>query len=267
VPIAVVAYGELPAWLPTRPATLNDGRVVNRFRFAEYLRALGVPVGRVQAVHLYGGRGRVGILPGAELRRLKDRLLFSFTRGDQGKMRMHWNGDVGVSDSIDKVQAVAVYVRRRPPRWDRGKWSLVDDEGVAFEGIPYAESPLKGGVRIYLDGRIAHVFKRKRIFERKIAPARMIDGAPAFGMFAYLDEMGVGARPVVAMELLDENRVALRLDGSSLRNQRETIELSAPPQSSGRIVVHLGPARARRSLEVTAINLYTARRSKARERR
>jgi hypothetical protein len=267
VPIAVVAYGELPAWLPTRWFALNDGRKVIRFVFADYLSALGIPLRRVQAVHLYGGRGRVGIIPGAELRRVKDQLLFSFTKGDDGKMRMHWTGDVQVSDSIDKVQAVAVYVERKPPRWDRGQWGLVDDKGVEYRGIPYAEAPLKGGVRVYLDGRIAHVLKRNRTFARKIEPARMIGGVPHFQMFTYLDEIGIDAKKVAAVELMAENRVALRLDGPSLAAERSSLELSAPPQSSGRVLVHLGPAANRRSLEVTAINLYTAKRANAHERR
>ncbi len=267
VPTAVVAYGELPPWLRTRWVRLNDGRKVIRFVFADYLRALGVPLRRVQAVHLYGGRGRVGTISGAELRRVRDRLLFSFTRGDAGKMRMHWDGDVQVSDSIDKVQAVAVYVDRVPPRWDRGKWGLVNARGIELEGIPYAKAPLKGGVRIYLDGRIAHVLKRNRTFERKIEPARIVGGVPTFGMFDYLDQVGVDARRVAAVELLDENQVALRLDGRRLKAERATAELSAPPRSSGRVVVHLGGAAARRDVEVTAINLYTRKRAGAHARR
>lgn len=265
VPTAVVAYGELPPWLKTKWVSLNDGRKVIRFVFADYLRALGVPLGRVQAVHLYGGRGRVGTISGAELRRVRGRLLFSFTKGDAGKMRMHWGGDIRVSDSIDKVQAVAVYVDRKPPRWDRAKWGLVDDEGVEFEGIPYARAPLKGGVRIYLDGRIAHVLKRNRTFERKIEPARIVGGVPTFGMFDYLDQVGVDARRVAAVELLDENQVALRLDGRALKAERATAELSAPPRSSGRVVVHLGAGQ--RDVEVTAINLYTRGRARAHARR
>jgi len=264
VPTAVVAYGELPPWLKTKWVALNDGRKVVRFVFADYLRALGVPLRRVQAVHLYGGRGRVGTLSGAELRRVRGRLLFSFTKGDAGKMRMHWGGDIRVSDSIDKVQAVAVYVDRKPPRWDRGKWGLVDDHGVEFEGIPYARAPLKGGVRIYLDGRIAHVLKRNRTFERKIEPARIVGGVPTFGMFDYLDQVGVDARRVAAVELLDENQVALRLDGRALKAERATAELSAPPRSSGRVVVHLA---GRRDVAVTAINLYTRKRAAAHARR
>ncbi len=267
VPTAVVAYGELPPWLKTRWVALNDGRKVIRFVFADYLRALGVPLRRVQAVHLYGGRGRVGTISGSELRRMRSRLLFSFTKGDAGKMRMHWDGDVQVSDSIDKVQAVAVYVDRKPPRWDRGKWGLVDENGVEFEGIPYAQAPLKGGVRIYLDGRIAHVLKRNRTFERKIEPARIVGGVPTFGMFDYLDQVGVDARRVAAVELLDENQVALRLDGRALAAERVNAELSAPPRSSGRVVVHLGGDEDRRDIAVTAINLYTRKRAGAHARR
>jgi hypothetical protein len=267
VPIAVATYGELPPWLATRWVALGDGRKVIRFVFADYLTALGIPLGRVQSVQLHGGRGRVGIIAGDELRRVRDTLLFSFTRGEGGVMRMHWDGDAQVSDSIDKVRAVAVYVERRPPRWDRGAWGLVDEVGVEFEGIPYAEAPLKGGVRIYLDGRIAHVFKRNRSFERAIAPARTDGSVPVFGLHRYLGEVGVEATRIAALELLQENRVALRLEGRALAAERARLEIAAPPQSSGRLRVALGPPASRRSLEVTAINLYTASRARAHQRR
>jgi hypothetical protein len=267
VGIAVVAYGELPAWLPTRPEKLSDGRSVTRFRLAEYFEALGVPVGKIQAVHFYGGRGRVAIIPGDELRRIKDELLFSFTAGDAGKMRMHWDSKFDVSDTIDKVQAVALYVDKAPPRWDRAKWGLVDERGERIEGIPYAAEPMRGGVRLYLDGRIAHVLKRNRTFDRKIAPHRIVDGVPYFRLFEYLEEEELKAGAVAAVELLQENAVVLRLEGAALAAERETLEMSAPPQAGGQVTIHLGPQEARRSVSVTSVNLYTAARLRPTYRR
>jgi hypothetical protein len=260
VGIAVVAYGELPAWLPTRPEKLSDGRSVTRFRLAEYFEALGVPVAAIKAIHFYGGRGRVAIIPGDELRRIKNELLFSFTAGDAGKMRMHWDSKFDVSDTIDKVQAVAIYVDRKPPAWDRAKWGLVDERGEKIEGIPYADEPMRGGVRIYRDGRIAHLLKRNRTFDRKVAPHRMADGVPHFRLFEYLEEEELKAGDVAAIELLEQNSVVLRLEGAELAAERDTLEMSAPPQAGGQVIVHLCPAEARRSVPVTAINLYTAAR-------
>jgi len=265
--IAVVAYGELPAWLPTRPEKLSDGRMVNRFRLAEYLEALSVPVAKIREIHFYGGRGRIAIMPGEELRRAKSRLLFSFTEGDAGKMRMHWEGDLEVSDTIDKVQAVAVYIDKKPPPWDRAKWGLVDEHGEKIRGIPYVETPLRGGVRLYLDGRIVHVLKRNRTFERKTAPNRIVDGVPYFRMFEYLEEEGVDVDSIVAVELLDQNTIGERIDGQTLARERDTIELSAPPKSSGHVLIHLGPENARRSVKITALNMYTAARALAHHRR
>lgn len=266
-PVAVVAYGELPPWLPTRPVKLGDGREAIRFRLAEYFEAIGVPLAKIREVHLYGGRGRVAIIPGKEIRRVKNELLFSFTEGDNGKMRMHWDPKLEVSDTIDKVQAVAIYVDRKPPRWDRAQWGLVDEAGVKIEGIPYNEHPLKGGVRIYLDGRIAHHLKRNKTFERKVEPHMMVDGVPYFLLFDYLEQLGVETRGVVAMELLDKNSVVRRIEGAELARERKGIEISAPPAMSGQVMVHLGPAENRTATGVSSILLYTARRARAHHRR
>lgn len=266
-PIAVVAYGELPPWLPTRPVKLGDGREAIRFLFAEYLESLGVPLAKIREVHLYGGRGRVAIIPGTEIRRVKKQLMFSFTEGDNGKMRMHWDPKLDVSDTIDKVQAVALYIDKKPPRWDRAKWGLVGDDGVKIEGIPYCDEPMKGGVRIYLDGRIVHHLKRNKTFERKVEPTMMVDGIPYFRMFDYLAELGVDTRGVVAMELLDRNNVVRRVEGAELARERSTIDLSAPPGMSGQVMVHIGPEDKRTATGVSSILLYTAKRARAHYRR
>jgi hypothetical protein len=266
-PVAVVAYGELPAWLPTRPVKLSDGREAIRFLLAEYFEAVGVPIGKIREVHLYGGRGRVAIIPGKEIRRLKKELMFSFTEGDNGKMRMHWDPKLEVSDTIDKVQAVAIYVEKKPPRWDRAQWGLVDEAGVKFEGIPYNDHPLKGGVRFYLDGRIAHHLKRNKTFERKIEPHMMVDGVPYFLLFDYLAQVGVNTRGVTAMELVDKNSIVRRIEGAELARERATIEISTPPGMSGQVMVHIGPDGNRTAIGISSLQLYTAKRARAHFRR
>lgn len=265
--VAVVAFGELPAWLPDHPVKLGDGRTAIRFVLGDYLAALGIDVGRIQAIHFYGGRGRISIMSGDELRRVKKQLLFSFTEGDAGKMRMHWDGKLDVSDTIDKVQAVAIYIEKKPPKWSTEKWGLLDDAGVKYEGIPFVDNPLKGGVRIYLDGRIAHLLKRNRTFERGLEPHRFVAGVPHFRLFDYLDEENVDTGSVVALELLSKNNVVERIEGATLAAERATIEMSAPPSIGGRVLVHVGQGDKARDVEVTAMNLYTAARAKARNRR
>jgi len=266
-PVAVVSYGELPPWLKTQEVTLGDGSKVMRFRLAEYFESVGIPLGKVQEVHLYGGRGRIAIIAGSELRRVKKDLLFSFTEGDNGKMRMHWGPKLEVSDTIDKVQAVAIYVDRKPPRWDRAKWGLVDDQGVKFEGIPFVGQPMKGGVRFYLDGRLAHHLKRNQTFDRKVQPYMTVDGVPYFRFFEYLEEMGADVSGVVAMELLDQNKILRRIDGAELARDRATLDISAPPGMSGQVLIHVGPESSRTAIGVSSVLLYTARRAAARERR
>ena len=167
--VAVLRFGELPPGLAPRMVTLADGRQARRYRMADWLTALGVALPTVQAIHWHGGRGRVAVIPGDALRRWPDELIFSFTGGTAGKPRMHWiSQNFRPNDQIDLVSAVAVYANRKPPVWnaDRGVL-LLDGKPVT---LPYADLAHRGGIRVYVGGRIAGTLKRKRLRDAERTP-------------------------------------------------------------------------------------------------
>ncbi len=160
--VAMLRFGELPARLAPRMTTLADGRLARRYRMSDWLAALGLDLATVQAVHWHGGRGRVAVIPGDAIRKWPDELLFSFTGGTSGKPRMHWvSPHFRPNDQIDLVSAVAIYLTRRPPSWDADRGALLLDGAVVT--LPYADLTHRGGVRIYVGGRIAGTLKRKRL--------------------------------------------------------------------------------------------------------
>lgn len=133
VAVAALTYRALPATLPTAWKTLASGRVVRRFRVADLLESLGVGLGSVRQLHLHGGRDRVSVIDGAELARAREDLLFSFTRSDRGRPRVHYpDGPMAAGSRVDLVEGVDVYVRCEPPPVGRGPTHL------GMQGVPGA---------------------------------------------------------------------------------------------------------------------------------
>lgn len=264
--VAAVRYWELPPWLPTHMETLGDGRTAERFVFAHYLRALGIDTARIKEVHLHGGRGRVAISTGTELAKVADVLLFSFTMGGGGKMRMHWGPKFEVSDTIDKVERVNIYITMKPPAWSMRKMSLVDDKG---EPLPDPTDDLRGSVRVYLDGRVAFLLKRKEIGADGTLPSRVEGEIPFYRLFDYLRVHGIDPSRVAALELYRRDEMLARLEGKAkLFDPKEPIEFSAAKKSGGQIALHYRNAAGTRDMmPVTAIALFTTRRAKANHRR
>ena len=188
--VGMLKFNELPPALRTTYRTLDDGRQVQRFSLVQYLRSVGVRLERVQAVHFHGGRNRVSIVAGSELRRVGDALMFSFTRGQAGKARVEYPDlRMVMNTSVDKLTGLAVYVDRTPPTYDRQTRTLsIADHKVT--GMAYATAERHGGTRVYLDGQFMGSVQR-----------RLVEGdAP---MLAELfDALAVPHQQVTRMQLI-----------------------------------------------------------------
>lgn len=265
-PIGVLKHSELPPTLPLRKQRLADGRLVPRWRFSEYLTAAGVPFERVRAAHFLGGRDRAAIVAGDELRRQRDALLFSFTRGDAGKPRVHWPPGIVMNTSIDTLAAVALYVDKEPPAYDSRDHSFSFADGKPIEGVPYAlpEEALKG-TRVYVDGALVSAMKRKTLPNSMLVPGSD-ESAPRFSLDAWLTSAGVDPAAARATFLLSGEDVITRLGPKEWAAERSALAFSLPRRSQGRILLHLpredaavvaaGPAVADPSLRVSAILVY-----------
>ncbi len=237
-PRGVLRYFELPPTLHVRPLKLQDGREVARYRIAEYVQSVGVDLSKVRAIHLSGGRGRVSILPGDELRKYEDSLLFSFTRGDSGKARVEWpDAPIKVNTTIDTMVFVSVYVDREPPAFDSKTRSFLDESGARIEGVPYAkpEESLRG-TRVYSDGKLAGSVKRKRLPDSVLSKSYTVKN-PRFSLDAYLGSIGVDTAKIRTLAVARGDFMVARLDAQTWKNQREKAEFSLAPGSEGRIIV------------------------------
>jgi hypothetical protein len=265
-PLGVLKHSELPPTLPLRKQRLADGREVPRWRFSEYLTAAGVPFDRVRAVHFLGGRDRAAIVSGDELRRQRDALVFSFTRGTAGKPRVHWPAGIVINTSIDTIVAVTIYVDREPPTYRSSDHSFAFADGKAIEGVPYSrpDEPFKG-TRVYVDGALVSAMKRKTLPDSLLLPGAA-EGAGLFSLDAWLTSAGVDPRAARATDLLSGEDVITRLGPKEWVAERRALSFSLPRRSQGRILLHLpsndaavvaaGAAVAEPSLRVSAIMIY-----------
>jgi hypothetical protein len=242
--IGMLRYAELPrgvapTWelqrhrLPFRagePVRYRESRAP-RYRVTDYLAALGVPVGDITAVHFHGGRDAAMVVSGDDLRRHPDDILFRFAADTSGKPIPVVRG-VEVNTSFDDLQALAVYVARKPPTLTADQTLELDGDRVS--GIPYRGQPLREGIRVYVDDRMAAVLKRNQL-----------DTGATLGLAEVLARAGVATTEAERIELIHGDARTAELPWGE-----HTVAFN--PAASGELVIDGMPA--------SALALYTYRR-------
>jgi hypothetical protein len=246
-PRGVIAFGELPPTLKTVWLEGDDGRKLRRFELYAYLEALGIPMARVKEVHLHGGR-RVGILKMKDLRRWRKDILFSFTQSSTGKPRVHWgdNKPIPGRTTIDLLRIVAVYIDKPPPVRNEKLLRLEIDGEPIVDGVPYQSGEVRGGMRIYLDGIIQGVIKRKTLGEQFLIPGSDVAGDPRWTLVPFLESLGVRWSEVRTVDLIYDDAVVGRIEPKDLAKTT----FSAIPDKGGQVILHP------QEITVAAILLY-----------
>ncbi len=240
VPRGVLRIRELPPKLARHDATLVDGRKVARWRLAEYLQVVGVDLAKLREVHVLGGRGRTAVIPASEIVRLKDALLFSFTRGEiGGKARIHWPQGIQTNTTVDVVGAVSVYVEAVPPRYDKRERALFGADGAKIEGIPYASAEaIPKGTRVYRDGQYLGFVKKKLLADALLAP----DATAAdlrFSLAKFLASIGADPAKARAIDLVDGDAVSARLTPAMWLQIRDGASFAVTSGSRGRAALRV----------------------------
>jgi hypothetical protein len=183
---------------------------------------VGIDVARVKALHLYGGRSRVLVIDGDELRRVGNAVQFQFSKGTGGNPQYKHDGPVKANTSIDKIKTVAVYMDRDAPELKHGKLFVA---GQRVDGLPYVAEERRGGTRIYLDGRFVGAVKR-----------REVEGEGARVLSALLRSFDeVNLDQVRTAQIVVKDNIALEVEGGRLRG--DSLALTAPKKSRGRFAV------------------------------
>jgi len=251
---AVLRFMELPPRLKPvdQPALAGS---VERYLLADYLKAEGIDLARVRAVHVYGGQ-RVSPLTGDEVRAHAKELSFEFGGGDRGKPRIHYCGDIRPPARVDMISALAVYVDKEPPQFhpDARGGFLAFADGVPIEGIPYLPREQSKGTRVYVDGELAGVVKRKQLPDAILAGKE--DGQRTFSLEAYLHSIGVDPAGARAIDLISGDDLVERLDSRQWDQAKKSFTFTIPAHSQGQIAVAVPAAEGERA-KISAVQIFT----------
>ena len=238
-PVGFLAFGELPIALkPTwvkrkvnieKPLECRDcptfGWDVQRYyRFNEYLRAIGVDPKTIKQIHVQGPRvANTIIASGKDLLQPKaDEFMFNFGLHVRGKPIPHVPLNFGNGFDPDKVTAVMIYVTKTPPTLEDDGYVL---DGRPIDGIPYFGEPLRGGVRIYLDDKLATIIKRQDLDAKKATTGA--DQELAWNFYDFLKSRGVDTSKVVEGWVIRNDTRQEKLAASAL----STMSFEAPSKS------------------------------------
>jgi hypothetical protein len=123
---------------------------------------------------------------------------------------------------------VMIYIDRKPPTITR---TGVDLDGVEQTGVPYYGEPLRGGVRIYADDKLAAVIKRQDL-DPKMA-TQTPDGELHWPLAAFLKARGVDTSHLVEGWVIRNERRAEKLTWADL----EKMTFTASSQAKGTVTL------------------------------
>ena len=212
---------------------------IRRWALADYFEAVGVDIKKIKTVLLHGGRGSV-FIDGKDFRKLRNKFLFDLTGNNNLKLRVFVPDEIRpkLNTSFDRYAAISVIVDKPKPTTNEDNDVVID--GVIAEGIPYYGQPLRGGVRVYLDGRLAVVIKRNALGdEGRVAP-----GKDAWSVRGLLAARGIDAE-LAAVDVVEKNQTVSRLDAA----QSASMVFHTDSQAQGSIILD--------NREVSALMLWS----------
>lgn len=203
-----------------------------RYRWIDYFKALGIDVESINEMHIYGGTKRpvAAIVKGEDLRAKGEDFMFRFGSDVHGKPIPACPPKIADNNCPDNIRAVALYIKRTPPTRKRGYFYL---NGERLTDIPYYGSPLRGGVRVYLDGpMVAHIKRHKLAEGGEGLKVDRPDGEVGYKFFEFLKLQGVDTGTVKEAWLVHRDKFVKRVDRSELLNAT----FIAGKRRSGRIL-------------------------------
>jgi len=228
-PIAYMQWGELPIGLqPTwvkskvsqnKPANCPECPAwkwgeERYYRFTDYLKALGINIAKIKAMHVQGPQVTNTIVVTSKdlLSPPAKDFLFRFGGIVTGKAIPSVPSEkFGNGLGPDKITAVMIYVDKKPPKLDEDGYML---DGVPIDGVPYYGEPLRGGIRVYLDDKLATMVKRQEL-DPKVARTNP-DGELAWNFYEFLKKNGVDTSKVVEGWVIRDDRRQEKIPASEL---------------------------------------------------
>ena len=235
-PVGVLGFGELPAalkpvWVDEQhsaeiePGSHSPGFITvksRRYRFIDLLRAYGVDVKRINQIHLMGPKTtEVIIASGAELRSKNGQgFMFRFGSNVGGKPIPVVPPNFGNHYMPDKIAVVMVYIDKKPPELVQGEGLVLD--GKPVDGVAYFGEPIRGGIRLYVDDRMA--VQVKQVVLRALKPKEVGEhGLARYALLPLLESRGVETSKLVDGVIIADEEWKRRLTRAEL--ERATVAM------------------------------------------
>jgi hypothetical protein len=242
VQMAVLRFGEMPAM---KAIPLEGGGT--RYRLVDYLTGIGVSLDAVKSVHLHGNSDRIASVEGTELRKEKDRFVFSFISGDTGTPLQKWDTEQLKNPFvIHEIRRVTVYVKKPVPAIHPQRQCHVSADGDCTDAIPYATGEIAKGTRVYVDGKMVGFVKRRQMGEA-VAAADLPDGEHSYSVVKLLAQMGVEPTSIKTTELMAGDEVVARASGADLLASSGSTYFTLPKHNHGKVRIHVPAAFQARS--------------------
>jgi hypothetical protein len=258
-PIGFLTFGELPIAL--KPTWVKDKVSQNKpadcpecpawkwaqqrfYKVTDYLKAMGVDIRKVKQIHLYGPKlSQSVVATGKDLQSKRaEQFMFRFGTDVGGKV-MPWVPEgFGNGKTPDKISGVMIYIERTPPKVTREGIEL---DGKPMYGVPYYGEPLRGGVRVYIDDKLATIIKRQELDPK--AATQTPDGELHWSFAELLKSKGIDSSKLVEGWVIRKERREKKLAWTDL----ERMTFTASSQAKGGIAI--GDAK----LQANVVALHT----------
>ena len=253
-PIGFMSFGELPIAL--KPTWVKDKVSAEKrygtddpgwrwaqqrfYQFSDYLKALGVPLAKVKQLHLYGPKySETLIATGKDLTsKAAADFQFRFGGNTYGKAIPRILNTFGNGKSPDKIASIMIYIDKKPPELVYNEGMFLD--GVLQTGVPYYGEPIRGGVRVYVDDRLATIIKRQDLDVSKATKGT--DGELHWNLHDVLVSQGAKLDKQLELWVI---RDELRKDKPFSPEQFKAITFSASSQAKGGIMLYSGDTKLR----------------------
>jgi hypothetical protein len=248
-PIGFMTFGELPITL--QPTWVKDKVSADKpadcpiekcpgwkwskqrfYKFTDYLKALHVDVRKIKALHVYGPKmtQSIVVLPKDFASPLAQQFMFRFGADIAGKAIPQLPEGFANGKTPDKIASVMIYIDKVPPTLDRDAGGFVLD-GQLVSGVPYYGDPLRGGVRVYLDDRLATIIKRQELDPKQATQTP--DGDLHWRFDQFLASKNVDASKIVEGWVIRGDRREEKIPWSELSK----MTFSASSQASGGVLI------------------------------
>ena len=148
------------------------------------------------------GTSRLASVDGVELMKEQDRFRVVFGSGTTGVAETGWDTTALKNTFIvHEIRKIAVFVAKDAPKIDMKHQCIVTADGACSEDVPYATVDAAKGTRVYVDGKLAGVVKRKNVSDA-LAIGELEDGQKKLSVVKLAAVLGADTRGATSVELV-----------------------------------------------------------------